>query len=167
MKSMMKKVLLLSTGGTFNKYYDEQTGAIAIDKEAYTLHDLATRWRTSFEISTMIGKDSLEMTEADRALLLETVQQSDYEDIVIIHGTDTMDLSAQTLAKAQLSKRIVFTGAMTPYRVDHTEASANVAMALGFLQAGVSSGVYISMNGVIDTYEKVIKNREEGRFELA
>ncbi len=161
----MKKILFLSTGGTFNKHYSEASGAIAIDTEASTLQELARKWRTQFNILCIIGKDSLEMDEGDRALLLETLRQSDACDIIVIHGTDTMDRSAQVIAEAKLPKRIVLTGAMTPYRVDKVEATANVAMAYGYLQAGIKDGVYIAMNGVIGSHTEVVKNREKGYFE--
>ncbi len=162
----MKKILILSTGGTFNKHYSEKSGEIAIDTEANTLKELAEKWRTNLEISSIIGKDSLDMDDTDRALLLETIRQSIYEDIIVIHGTDTMDLSAQVIDAAKLSKRVVFTGAMIPYRVDKVEATANVAMAYGYLHSPITDGTYISMNGVIGTFDQVIKNREAKRFEF-
>lgn len=161
----MKKILFLSTGGTFNKHYSEHSGTIEIDKEARTLKELAEKWRTDFEIRCIIGKDSLEMDDADRAELLETLRRSSHRDIIVIHGTDTMDLSAAVIAKAKLPKRIVLTGAMTPYRVDKVEATANVAMAYGYLQAEGEDGVYISMNGIIGSHTQVVKNRKKGCFE--
>ncbi len=163
----MKKIHFISTGGTFNKHYDEASGSIAIDKEAHTLQELAQKWRTDFEIQTLIGKDSLDMTDEDREALLAAVSASAAQDIVIIHGTDTMDQSAKVLAQAKLPKRIILTGAMVPYRVDQVEATANVAMAYGYLQAEGTHGVYISMNGVIGLHETIIKNRTAKRFESA
>ena len=163
----MKKIHFISTGGTFNKQYDEESGGIAIDKEARTLQELAQKWRTDFAVETLIGKDSLDMTDQDREALLEAVKKAPAQEIIIIHGTDTMDLSARVLAQAELSKRIVLTGAMTPYRVDKVEATANVAMAYGYLQAESAHGVYISMNGVIGSYDTVLKNRVAKRFESA
>ena len=162
----MKKILILSTGGTFNKHYSTKSGGIAIDTEASTLKELAVKWKTDLEISTIIGKDSLDMDDADRMLLLETIRQSAYEDIIVIHGTDTMDLSAQVIEDAKVPKRIIFTGAMIPYRVDKVEATANVAMAYGYLQAEVDNGTYISMNGVLGRFDAVIKNRQAKKFEL-
>jgi len=162
----MKKILFISTGGTFNKHYAPETGAIAIDTQARTLKELADKWRSTFEIQTIIGKDSLEMDDQDREILLEAIRTSTSKDIIVIHGTDTMDLSAQVIALAKLPKRIILTGAMIPYRVDKVEATANVAMAVGYLQADIAYGVYISMNGVIGDYKSIIKNRETQRFEL-
>ncbi len=163
----MKEIHFISTGGTFNKQYDEESGGIAIDKKARTLQELAQKWRTDFEVETLIGKDSLDMTDQDREALLEAVRKSPAQEIIVIHGTDTMDLSAKILAQAELPKRIVLTGAMTPYRVDKVEATANVAMAYGYLQAEGTNGVYISMNGVLGSHDTIIKNRAAKRFESA
>jgi L-asparaginase len=84
----------------------------------------------------------------------------------VIHGTDTVDLSAQVIDAAKLPKRVVLTGAMIPYRVDKVEATANVAMAYGYLQSAIQNGVYISMNGIVESFDRVIKNRKKNRFEL-
>jgi L-asparaginase len=77
-----------------------------------------------------------------------------------------MDLSAQVIDAAKLSTRVVLTGAMLPYRVDKVEATANVAMAYGYLQSAIQNGVYISMNGIVESFDRVIKNRKKKRFEL-
>jgi L-asparaginase len=127
----MKKILLLSTGGTFNKHYSAKSGEIAIDTEASTLKELADKWRTDFEISTIIGKDSLDMDDTDRELLIDTIQHSRESSIIIIHGTDTMDITAKAIADADISKRIVVTGAMVPYSIDPIEATANLCSAYG------------------------------------
>jgi L-asparaginase len=63
-----------------------------------------------------------------------------------------------------LDKVIVFTGAMVPFSIDTIEATANLSMALGYAR-NASNGVYIAMQGVCGSYDKVIKNRELGKFE--
>jgi L-asparaginase len=77
-----------------------------------------------------------------------------------------MDVTAEYLADAELEKTIVITGAMVPYSIDPTEATANLASAYGYISALEKRGIYIAMNGVMDSYEKVKKNRKEGRFTL-
>lgn len=161
----MKKILFISTGGTFNKHYNEETGAISIDTEANTLKELAQKWRTEFEVKNIIGKDSLDMNESDRKLLLKTIKSSTSDSIIVIHGTDTMDLSTKIIDDAKLDKKVIFTGAMVPYRVDKVEATANVSMAYGFLRAVPDSGVYIAMNGVVGKCTNIMKNRKTMRFE--
>jgi L-asparaginase len=112
----------------------------------------------------MIYKDSLYMNHEDREVLARTISQSDENYIIVIHGTDTMDLSAKHIAQLSLKKVIVFTGAMVPFSIDSIEATANLSMAIGFAQNAIN-GVYIVMQGVCGFYDKVIKNRELGKFE--
>ena len=162
----MHKILIISTGGTFNKHYNSIKGTLDIDKTSSALQEIASKWLCSFEILNIIGKDSLEMTNHDRLELLSTIHQSDYDKIIIVHGTDTMDITAEYLAEAELKKNIVLTGAMVPYSIDPVEATANLASAYGYLNALEKEGVFIAMNGVMGLYDKVRKNRKEGRFTL-
>ena len=162
----MHKILIISTGGTFNKHYNPINGTLKIDKTSSALQEIASKWLCSFEILNIIGKDSLEMTNHDRLELLSTIHQSDYNKIIIVHGTDTMNITAEYLADAELEKTIVLTGAMVPYSIDPTEATANLASAYGYINALEKEGVFIAMNGVMGLYGKVKKNRKEGRFTL-
>ncbi len=163
---MKNHILIINTGGTFNKYYDPIQGELYVDSGAEALENLVSKWMCSFEIISIIGKDSLEMTGQDRLELLATIHQSSYHKILIVHGTDTMDLTAAYLADADLEKRIVLTGAMMPYSIDPVEATANLASAYGFLTGGSTEGVFVAMHGIIDTYNKLYKDRTEGRFRL-
>ena len=162
----MTKILIISTGGTFNKVYNPKTGNLDIDKSSHALKTIASKWLCEFEILNIIGKDSLEMTNHDRLELLSTIHQSDCHNIIIVHGTDTMDVTAEYLADAELEKTIVLTGAMVPYSIESTEATANLASAYGYLTALEKRGVFIAMNGVFGSYEKVKKNRKKGKFTL-
>ncbi len=162
----MKKILIISTGGTFNKIYDPIKGEFTIDVESQALENIASKWLCEFKIVNIIGKDSLDMKNHDRLELLGTISQSDYHHIIIIHGTDTMDVTAEYLADADLEKQIVFTGAMVPYSIDPVEATANLCSAYGYINAIKKEGVYIAMNGVMGLYDKVKKDRTKGRFSL-
>lgn len=162
----MKKILIISAGGTFNKIYDPIKGEFYIDEASHALEDIASKWLCKFEIHNIIGKDSLDMTSHDRLELLATINHSEYHHILIIHGTDTMDVTAEYLSDADLEKQIVLTGAMVPYSVDPVEATANLCSAYGYINAINKEGIYIAMNGVIDTYEKVKKDRSKGKFML-
>jgi len=163
----MKKILIISTGGTFNKIYDPLTGELPIDRDSAALKQIASKWLCVFKTVNIIGKDSLHMTNQDRLELLATINQSEYTDIIVIHGTDTMDLTAEYLAQSDLEKRIILTGAMVPFALDPVEATANLASAFGYLQTLKDSGVYIAMNGVFGAYNEIKKDRENGRFILS
>ncbi len=159
-----RPIRILSTGGTFNKIYDPRSGALVIDPDAQALRTIARRWLTDFTIETRIGKDSLEMDDTDRHTLLHAVREAAEPILIIIHGTDTMDLSADLIAAEALDKRIIFTGAMVPWSIDPIEATANVAAAIGYARADTSEGVFVAMNGCFGLHTKVIKDRSLGRF---
>jgi L-asparaginase len=111
--------------------------------------------------------DSLEMTDADRARIVDECRQAHEQRIVITHGTDTMVETAQTLAGAFGStgaKTIVLTGAMIPYAFGSSDGLFNLGSALSFVQV-LPSGVYIAMNGRYFRWDRVRKNHETGMFD--
>ncbi|SFV55901.1 asparaginase [hydrothermal vent metagenome] len=160
----MQKILIISTGGTFNKIYDPIKGDLVIDKTSAAVREIASKWLCSFELMNIIGKDSLAMTNQDRLELLSIATRTEYEKIIIIHGTDTMHLTAEYLADVEMEKKIILTGAMVPFSVDPVEATANLCSALGYMQLLSANGVYTVMNGLFGSYEKIMKEKSEGRF---
>ncbi len=163
----MEKILIISTGGTFNKIYDPLSGKLKVDREASALKEIASRWLCDFETLPMIHKDSLEMTNQDRLKLLTTIHHSESSHILIVHGTDTMDITAAYLAEAAIEKKIILTGAMVPYSIDPVEATANLASSFGYLQNVQSNGIYIVMHGIFGKYDQIKKDREKGKFILS
>jgi L-asparaginase len=161
---MKNHILIVNTGGTFNKFYDPVSGTLIVDQGSRALEKIASKWLTSFEIINIIGKDSLDMTSQDRLELLATLSQTETEKIIVVHGTDTMHISAQYLADADLEKEVVLTGAMVPFSIDPIEAAANLASAYGFLQASKEKGIYIAMNGIVSLHTDIIKEKDIGRF---
>ena len=160
----MKKILIISTGGTFNKIYSPKNGELLIDNTSSSLKEIASKWLCDFEIIDIIGKDSLEMNSQDRLELLATISQSNCNNIIVIHGTDTMSLTAEYLAEGELEKRIVLTGAMVPFSIDPVEATANFTSAFGYLQLLNTEGVYIAMNGCFGSYKSIKKDYQQGKF---
>jgi L-asparaginase len=163
----MSSILVIDTGGTFNKRYDPKSGELMVDGTSQALRDITSKWLYDLKYISIIGKDSLEMDDRDRALLTETIRASAKNKIIVVHGTDTMDQSAEAIAGTKIAKQIVLTGAMVPYSVDPVEAAANLTSAFGFLVSCTKDGVYIAMNGVIEEYQKVIKDRIMGKFILS
>jgi L-asparaginase len=157
-------MLIINTGGTFNKRYDPITGELFVPNDNQAVEKIVEVLVTSIPVQGVIYKDSLEMDEHDRAKLGETIAQSEEKIVIIVHGTDTMDVSAEYVARLALEKVVVFTGAMIPFNIDPIEATANLSMALGYAQ-GVSNGVYIVMQGVMGRYDSVKKNKFAGKFE--
>jgi len=155
---------LLVTGGTFDKEYDELTGSLYF-KETHLPEMLRLgRCRVPVSLETVMLVDSLQMTEADRALIVERCRATDEPRIVITHGTDTMVETARVLAGADLGKTIVLTGAMVPYAFGSSDGLFNLGSALSFAQL-LPAGVYVAMNGTHFPWDRVRKNRETGTFE--
>lgn len=157
-------MLILNTGGTFNKRYNPLNGELEVPLDDAAVLSVITVFSVPMHVEGIVYKDSLEMTPDDRELLGKTISQSDESTIVVIHGTDTMDQSAQYIASLRLDKVVVFTGAMIPFSIDVIEATANLSMAIGYAR-NASNGVYIVMQGVCESYDKVIKNKNIGKFE--
>ncbi|MCB4761087.1 MAG: asparaginase [Sulfurovum sp.] len=160
----MNGLLIINTGGTFNKQYNPVNGKLYINKMATFLETIAKKWMIHFKIINIIGKDSLEITSHDRLELLTTIHQAKEQKIIVVHGTDTMHTTATYLDDAKLQKCIVLTGAMVPYSIDPVEATANFSSAYGFLYTLERDGIYIAMNGIISPFNKITKDRNEGKF---
>jgi L-asparaginase len=123
------------------------------------------RSRIELAISTLMMIDSLEMTAADRARVVDECRRAGESRILITHGTDTMVETAAALAAAAgPAKTIVLTGAMIPYAFGSSDGLFNLGSALSFVQA-LPPGVYIAMNGRCFDWDRVRKNRQTGTFE--
>jgi L-asparaginase len=159
------KVTIINTGGTFNKRYNPIKGQLEVPNDNIALDKiLASCFNVEYEVINIVSKDSLDMTDDDRELITSCVKNSKNENIIIIHGTDTIDLTSQFLKKHISNKKIVFTGAMVPMSIDEVEATMNFSQALGFLSAKVENGIYLAMHGVVVDASRLVKNREEGKF---
>jgi len=160
-------ISILVTGGTFDKQYNELTGRLTF-KDTHLPEMLRLgRCRVEVSIRTLMMIDSLEMTDADRALVVNACRQTDESRIVITHGTDTMVESARALGAAfgpTGDKTIVLTGAMIPYAFGSSDGLFNLGSALSFVQV-LPWGVYIAMIGRYFRWNRVRKNHETGIFE--
>jgi L-asparaginase len=163
----VKKILIINTGGTFNKVYNPTSGELEIDERGVALKQIAQAWVTKFKIVNIVGKDSLDMTTKDREKIVKTIRKHPkYSRIIVVHGTDTMDITAKYLDDANLNRKIVLTGAMKPFSINPIEATANLASAYGYILRLKENSIFIAMNGKIDFYKRVIKNRGKGYFEI-
>ena len=157
-------IRILVTGGTFDKEYDELTGRLYF-KDTHVAEMLRlARSRVEVTIRTVMMIDSLEMTDADRNLILEQCRNAPENRIVITHGTDTMVTTAQKLAGSIQDKTIVLTGAMVPYKFGSSDGLFNLGSALAFAQT-LPPGVYVVMNGRFFAAGRVRKNQQTGMFE--
>jgi len=159
-------ILILTTGGTFDKEYDELTGNL--DFRTTHVPDMLKLGRCRLDVVVRSWRlmDSLDLSEVDRQEIAAACQSAPESKIVLTHGTDTMVDTARVLA-AQLAgsgKTVVLTGAMIPFAFGSSDGLFNIGSALSFAQV-LPPGVYIAMNGRYFAWDNCRKNRELGVFE--
>ncbi len=157
------KLRVLTTGGTIDKVYFD--AASSYDVGDPQVDPLFKESNVTFEyvVEPVLRKDSLVMTDADRALIRERVAAAPEKLVLITHGTDTMVRTAEAL-EGIAEKVIVLTGSMLPARFRTSDAIFNLGCAVGAVQV-LSPGIYIAMNGRISRADSVRKNRALSRFE--
>ena len=165
-KDKIINLAVINTGGTFNKEYNEIKGILEVRQDNYFIETILKKSHiTKLPLYGVLYKDSLEITLSDRMELLAFIEKIEYNKILLVHGTDTMDESAKFLAQNLKNKTIVITGAMKPYSIDPVEATANFMQGIGFLQNCDDKKVYIAMHGMVKEYTKIKKNKKKGIFE--
>jgi len=122
------------------------------------------RSRVELAVETLMMVDSLDMTDGDRARIVERCAECPEREIVVTHGTDTMVETARALAAGVSDKTVVLTGAMIPYAFGSSDGLFNLGSALSFAQV-LPAGIYVAMNGQCFLWDQVRKNKETGVFE--
>ncbi|MFM2318226.1 MAG: hypothetical protein RLZZ215_847 [Pseudomonadota bacterium] len=158
------RIQVILTGGTIDKLYNPLKGELSFTQSHIPAAFEQGRCSISLEVQQLFLKDSLEMTDEDRAQILVACQNSPHQQILITHGTDTMAETARYLIAANPNKTIVLTGAMIPLSVNGSDGLFNLGSALVAAQT-MPTGVYIAMNGRVFNGAQVTKNRALGVFE--
>jgi L-asparaginase len=162
------KTIVLTTGGTIEKIYSEQEGALVnvAQKIGRYLKQLRLPDR-DIEVVPVMNKDSLEMTAEDRAELVRKIAEVQCEGcpIVITHGTDTMTETGRYIQKAfpQVKVPIILTGAMRPLGFEGSDGLQNLTESLLAARL-LAPGVYIVFHGQVFPADRTTKDRELGTF---
>ncbi len=156
-------ITFISTGGTIDKEYFDATSEYEVGESSIDLMLKQARVTFKYRIIPLLKKDSLDMTDHDRDLILAAVQQEKNDHIIITHGTDTMVETAKALASVK-GKTIVLTGAMEPARFKTSDAVFNLGFAVAAVQS-LPGGVFLTMSGRIFTPDNVCKNKMLKIFE--
>lgn len=156
-------IKIFTTGGTIDKIYFDAKSSYQIGEPQIT-HLLAeSNLAVHYSVESLMRKDSLDMTDEDRAHIVERVRAETCDQILITHGTDTMLDTAAALQSIP-GKTMVLTGAMQPARFHRTDAIFNIGFALAAVQL-LPVGAYVAMNGQIFRPGQAHKNVAAGRFE--
>lgn len=163
-----KNILLISTGGTIEKTYDELSGLLS-NQISVLDYMLASLQLNGVRVSrlALMSKDSLEMTPEDHKLIAETVEKErfQYSGIIIVHGTDRLAESGEVLVERfkDLTIPVVLTGAMRPWELRRTDALQNLTEALLAVQL-LEAGIYVAMHNRVLRFPGVCKDLEAGTF---
>jgi len=165
----VRNVTLITTGGTIEKTYDESSGELSNRQSIVRrmLSELRLE-ETGVSISELLSKDSLYMTEEDRARIVEAVRQAEAAQaggIVILHGTDTLAKTGEKVYAEIGEPRvpIVLTGAMRPFEMKSSDALQNLTEAI-FATGVLPPGVYCVAHGRALAFPGVRKDVERGTF---
>jgi L-asparaginase len=169
-EGLMQRVYVIATGGTIEKVYSEQTGNVRnLDTKIDRYFRLLRLPDTEVQTVHLMNKDSLEMTAADRALILAEVRKTfdAPAPIVITHGTDTMVETGLLLQQElpDLKVPIVFTGAMTPLGFEGSDGLQNLTESLLAARL-LAPGVWLVMHNQIFPIHQVRKDQDQARFVL-
>ena len=163
-----RQIVLISTGGTMEKTYDEISGALHNEVSVLdVMLDSLQLEGISVVRIPLLNKDSLHFTEEDHKLIAQTAMSmtASHDGVVIVHGTDTLARTGEMLhgAAAELSVPVVLTGAMRPYIMRNTDALQNLTEALLAVQ-WLGRGVYLAMHNRLLTFPGVVKDTGRGTF---
>ncbi len=167
-----KTTLILSTGGTIEKTYDEEEGSLE-NRESVIQNKILDRMRypyRKFVVKAIMAKDSLHMDDQDRHIIFNAISKFEAMNcpIVVLHGTDTMDQTLKVCfernQETPISVPVVFTGSMRPLGFVDSDAQQNVTEAI--LAANIlAPGFYLNFHGQIFLPPYFRKNREKKTFE--
>lgn len=158
-------IRIFTVGGTIDKIYFDAKSSYEVGPPNIGEILGGLKLNPRFEVTPLMQKDSLDMDDLDRARVKEAVSDTGDRRIIITHGTDTMVQTAEQLGELALArgKTIVLTGALEPARFKTSDAMFNIGAAITAVQI-LPPGVYITMNGQVFDYDKVVKDVEQGRF---
>lgn len=169
-KNQWRRVHIVTTGGTIEKTYDEQDGTL-FNRETVIHKRLNEKIRlpyTEIKIHALMAKDSLDMGLEDREVIRDKIKSliPEGHPIVVLHGTDTMQETAELVAETILNPQIaiIFTGAMKPLGFEDSDALQNVTEALMAAQI-IEPGTFICFHNRIYSVPGVRKNKKFGTFE--
>ena len=157
------EIQIITTGGTIDKLYFDAKSEFQVGDPQVVEVLREAHVTVPYAVRQLMRKDSLDLTDADRRLIRETIAAAPHRHFVVTHGTDTMLDTARVLQSLR-DKTIVLTGAMQPARFRFTDAVFNIGCAVMAVQL-LPPGVYVTMNGRLFDPRRTVKNREQNRFE--
>jgi L-asparaginase len=164
----LRRIALLSTGGTIEKTYDELSGVLKNEVSVLDVMLASLELRgVAIDRVRLMNKDSLDMSAEDHTLIANAVRDRtrSHDGVVVVHGTDRLAVTGDRCVEVMGTPRVpvVLTGAMRPYELRSTDALQNLTEALLAVQL-CAPGVYVAMHNVVLQFPGVVKDRDLGTF---
>ena len=161
-------IYVLTTGGTIEKVYSEQTGSVSnVNNKIQRYLQMLRLPDSQVKVMPLLNKDSLEMTDSDRELILGTVKGllGENAPIIITHGTDTMVQTGLFLKQSlpDIEVPVALTGAMSPLGFEGSDGLQNLTESL-FAVRLLSPGIYVVMHNQVFPVDRVKKDHKLARF---
>ncbi|HWL25295.1 MAG TPA: asparaginase [Ureibacillus sp.] len=158
----MKKILMLTTGGTIAAVPGKEGLYPEISAEQIANYLPEQNDRYKVESKTLMNIDSTNMQPESWVKIAETVYEhyDMYDGFVITHGTDTMAYTSAALSYMlqNLVKPVVITGSQIPINYKRTDAKKNISDAIRFACEDIG-GVFTVFGGVAIIGTRVVKLR--------
>lgn len=168
----MKKILVISTGGTISQEHNDRGISISNDNsfKGKTFASILNSFKRKLNISvidsvTISNKDSSNMISKDWELIVKSIYDNydNYDAFIVTHGTNTMGYStaAVSFALGNLGKPIVFTGSQVSYGIPGSDAIMNLENILRvIIENEELIGVFLVFGSKIITGTRVKKKTE-------
>ncbi|MHB8545239.1 MAG: Glu-tRNA(Gln) amidotransferase subunit GatD [Nitrosotalea sp.] len=149
----LPKILLLSTGGTIASRIDYRTGAVTPALTAAEINASVPELATIANIDTEVlfseySENLLPQHWIKIAEKLDSYSRSEYDGIIVAHGTDTMQYTASALAfsLAGFPKPVALVGSQRSSDRPSSDAALNLIAATIFLTEIQSPGIFVIMH---------------------
>ena len=161
----MKRILLLTTGGTIASRMTEEGLAPGMDGDmlAHYMGGLAGSY--DLTVKDILHLDSSNIQPEEWKLIASHVYKAreEYDGVVISHGTDTMAYTASVLSFMLLGVPIpvVLTGAQLPMTHPLSDGPENLRTAFAMAASGCP-GVFLAFNRTVMLGCRAVKTRTTG-----
>ena len=162
----MDNILIIITGGTIDSITKGQKRDALLKHSAVPEYLQKLQLHENLEFIEVCMKDSRDITDGDRKEILEIIERSTCQKIIITHGTFSMAQTARFLQKFLIkqNQKIILTGSLTPLvGFENSDAPLNLKFSIEQLRI-LPGGVYVCMNGKSLPAEEATKNEKTGKF---
>lgn len=135
------KILVIATGGTIGSVRGNK---ISLDENNLKILDYCRRDDVEFVGMSPYSVLSEDINASHWQMLLDTIadtKNSDYDGIIILHGSDTLAYTSSIVGNAFPNDSIVLVASDKPIEDEDANGVANFNLALDMLQGGINSPI--------------------------